>query len=777
MLVAASAWVSAPSEAHTWRASWITHADAPAGGPATLLFRRDLDLARRPRTFPVHVSADNRFVLYVNGARVAAGPARSDIAHWRYETIDLAPHLRRGANVISAIVWNDGEYAPFAQISARTGFWLEAQNPAQATIDTSASWLTRLDPSRTVSNGMIALVQAVGPTWYIAGPPETIDAAARHWQWQSARPDAGWSAATPLSEAPWSLSADPLPQMRFDRAPAGRVVRSDFANSARFPQHALIIPSHSRGRVLIDMGRVLAAYPELTVSGGAGAQVKLTYVEALYDAQRQRLGDRAAIGDRRALGLTDTFLPDGGANRTFAPLWWRGWRFAELDIQTGEAPLTLERFEAFETGYPFVQRARFHSNDEALNQIWRIGWNTAQFDAHETYMDTAYWEQLQYIGDTRIQALVTYTVSGDPRLPAQALDAFEFSRSVAGPLPQSAYPSRTENPIPPFSLLWIGMLHDFWMYQPEADAARRNLPGARAVLDWYAQQVGADDLVGQTQGWNFIDWANGLSAREEASGQLRPAARCVVSLLYIGALRQAAELERAIGEPARAPALDAQSARLRSGVQARCWNQARGLYADTPEQTTFSQHANALAVLYDVAPRERQREILQRIVAQGRGIDAPDGVTGTTYYFSFYLVRAFEHAGLADRYHDLLATWRELLADNFTTWPETPDPSRSDTHAWSAHPTADLLGIVAGISPASPGFARVRIAPHLGDLRSLDAEMPHPNGGLIRATYRVRHGRLTANVVLPEGVEGEFVWAGQTIAIKPGRNELRFDTR
>ena len=47
-------------------------------------------------------------------------------------------------------------------------------------------------------------------------------------------------------------------------------------------------------------------------------------------------------------------------------------------------------------------------------------------------MDTPYWEQLQYVGDTRIQALISYAVTGDDRLPLQALRAFDQSRVPEG---------------------------------------------------------------------------------------------------------------------------------------------------------------------------------------------------------------------------------------------------------------------------------------------------------------------------------------------------------
>ena len=142
---------------------------------------------------------------------------------------------------------------------------------------------------------------------------------------------------------------------------------------------------------------------------------------------------------------------------------------------------------------------------------------------------------------------------------------------------------------------------------------------------------------------------------------------------------------------------------------------ARGLLADNPEQKIFSQQANILGVLYDVIPKDHQQDVLRKLLAIEPGT-TPDGVMSASYYFRFYLARALDHAGMADDYLDSLGPWRKLLPLHFSTWPEIPGDTRSDSHAWSAHPIYDMLTLVAGIEPASPGFATVRIAPHLGSL-------------------------------------------------------------
>jgi hypothetical protein len=769
------------------QARWISDSQAALADttrtPVSLQFRREVPVSAKPQSFKVRVSADNRFVLYVNHRRVAAGPARGNLKHWRYEVIDLAPFLNSGTNVVAAQVWNDGAAAPLAQISSgRTGFWLSAEAPEnRRLIDTGTTWKVRVDPSRSIEAGMPQIRKSVGAGFYAAGPAETIDGAQLATDWADVVSHAaGWRDAI-LANAgdgsPWTLEPNVLPQMRFERVSSGHIARAAGIADSNFPASAVMVPARTEATILLDAGRVLAAYPALVASGGAGAEVKVTYVESLYDPKaastqpdgpgRARFADRSTVKDGLALGLTDTFKLDGAEQRRFEPFWWRTWRFVEIKVRTAAQPLTIDDFETWETGFPFKQLGRFVSNDSELNEVWRIGWMTALLDAHETYMDTAYWEQLQYIGDTRLQMLISYDVAGDSRLAVQALDAFDHSRVVAG-LPQSAWPGVLNQVIEPFALLWIGALHDYWMRQPDTAILTRTMPGTRTVLDEFARHAQPSGLVGPMPGWPFVDWRPGLDGwAHRGKGVLS----CIITMQYFGALGEAADLERSLGDTARADSYLALAKKVRSGLNTECWDAKRGLYADTPAKDQFSQHGSALAVLYDIAPADQHRALLEKVLVPGRGIDAPAGITSTSYYFSFYLLRALEHAGLADGYIDVLQPWREMLRRNFTTWPETPDPSRSDTHAWSAHPTTGLTEYVAGIKPDAPAYARVRVEPHLGTLKTLDAAVAHPRG-LIETTYAVQGKVLSAVITLPPGLAGVFAWKGRTRPLAAGKNEF-----
>ena len=474
--------------------------------------------------------------------------------------------------------------------------------------------------------------------------------------------------------------------------------------------------------------------------------------------------NRNEVGTRKALGIIDQILPDGGENRVFETLWWRTWRYLDIAVETADEPLVLNKLEAHYTAFPFKTLATFKSSDPELDKIFAIGWHTAELDAHETYMDTPYYEQLQYSGDTRIQAMITYSMTGNDELPRQAIKALDDSRIPLG-ITASRYPSALPQYIPPFSLLWIGMLHDNYMYRPDTKFVKDTLPGTRTVLDWFASYQHEDGLLSKLPWWSFIDW---IETNQEFPSYDANGESCLTTLQYVGALKDAIEMETALGA---APYVEMDKKRLaaaENGLTSQCWDKGVGLYADSPKKDIFSQHANMLAVLYDIAPKDKQAALLRRVFAKDMG--EPDGgknpatMIHASFYFRYYLARALDHAGIADDYVKTLGTWRGFLKMGFSTWPEQPGDTRSDSHAWTAHPTYDLLTLVAGIEPAEPGFKTVRIAPHLDGLTRLEVTYPHEKG-----LIHVRYEGKKAHVELPDGLLGEFVWKGKSTPLKSGK--------
>jgi alpha-L-rhamnosidase len=109
-----------------------------------------------------------------------------------------------------------------------------------------------------------------------------------------------------------------------------------------------------------------------------------------------------------------------------------------------------------------------------------------------------------------------------------------------------------------------------------------------------------------------------------------------------------------------------------------------------------------------------------------------------------------------------------------STTPEYPDPSRSDTHAWSAHPAYDLTTMIAGIRPGAPGFRTVRIQPELGNLEWVEASMPHP-AGEVRTSFHRQGDGIRAQIELPASVSGTLVWKGKVRELHGGKQELKLE--
>lgn len=756
-----------------WRAHWITAPGASRHDAGVFRFRRSFDIQAIPHKFNVRVSADNRYRLFINGHEVSSGPARGDLANWRYETVDIAQHLRPGRNVLAALVWNWGNDRPLAQISHRTGFLLQADDPWGAMLDTGSAWKVQVDTAYRFDR-----VRPPGSgDFYAAAPGETMNARMNPWGWEQLEfDDAQWPSAVPSiglvgesgsSQAagadPFGWAGDwqlvprelPTPENSVQQFARLRWAKGIEASSGFLGAEGdLIVPAHSRVSLLLDQDRITLGYPVLRASGGAGAEAVLTYAESLFDSEGKK-GNRNDVEGKTIRGLRDKFMFDGGNNRTFKTLWLRAWRYVQIDVTTAENPLRIHDFHSVFSAYPMTQRAQFDSDAVWLKPIWKLNWQALRLSTFETFWDAPYYEQLQYVGDSRIAALLSVYQAGDSRLMRNAIEQFDSSRSAEG-LTASSWPSSVRQQIPGFSLWWIAMVHDYWMLENQPDVVRRMLPGIRGVIAWHERHIDETGLLGPMPWWNFLDWAIGWERGVPPGGGTGHSV--ALTLQFALVLKQAAEMEDALGRSSEAAHNRALAARLVQAARTFGWDAARGIFLDEPGGRRSSQQTNALAVLAGAVAQDEKKELMEHVLSDA-------SLTQATFYFRFYVDEALREAGLADRYLDRLGPWSVMVKNGMTSTAETPEPTRSDSHVWSAHPNYHLLATVAGIRPSSPGFGEVMIAPALGWLRSLSATMPHPAGIVSVNLSRLAGRRLRADIKLPDNISAQFRWGKQELRL------------
>lgn len=762
---------------------WVRHPELNADEVSFVRYSLQFTLDA-PATIEVHVSADNRFELHCDDAYVGMGPDRSDLEHWSFHSYRL--RLDAGAHQLSADVHYLGISAanrPWAQTCIEPGFVLYAEHSPVDLNTGSAPW------QATKLSGVSTAIEPL-KAFFVVGPNYTIDAKS-HFAPPPPVPavvlrDAGRQQHTGTIMPGWKLHPSRMPE-QLRRPITGGSIRfvTDIGDDTPFPavesttpQHTswqalvqgdapLTVPANTRVVVLWDLQEYHCAYPELTTVGGAGSRVQIKWTEALFikpndseGRERREKGNRDEVAGKYFRGYGDTFCPDG-PSRTFRPFWWRAGRYVRIIVETADEPLTLQKLQLLETRMPLENTSVLSSDDAALAPVVAVSTRGIQMCAHETYMDCPYYEQMMYVGDTRLQMLTSYVMSDEDRLNQRSLEIFDWSRLETGFVLERC-PSQPKQLSCTFAMIWILMLRDHAWWRNDTAFLRQRLKGMRCMLEEFKALPGTHaPLLPALPGWSFMDWVEGLSFVNNPGPDASVSG--VVNLLFLNCLHAAAELESTIGEQHLAEYNRAWAARLAKAIEARFWDESRGLFADDVDHKQFSEHAQCLALLSGAYPQHESR-------CFSALCSAPD-LLRTTVYFSFYLLETFAKFGRGDLILEKLDFWKKMTAMGLKTPVEMPEPTRSDCHAWASHPLFHLHASVAGIRPEAPGFARVRIAPSPGSLTRLTSSIPHP-AGRVELSMALENGWWQTKVTLPDGVEGVLAWRGESYPLKRS-TELR----
>lgn len=775
-----------------WPCRWVSCSEA-GQPPFVIVYRCKFTLSEALRV-RIHVSGDERYELFLDHKRIGRGSERGDRSNWFYETYEV--ELAAGEHQWIARCWALGEHKPWAQVSVKPGFLLSPDDEALAPLMGTgvAEWEAKPMPGYR----FVPLPSSIG-----TGAKLDIDGASYDWEANLGEGD-GWFpvqlgeyayhstdnyhfSSTQRLMRPATLPA--MQEVSFKPSTVRFVEQAGISGSEGQPIDAsrdlmdeherwhgvlngqsIYIPAHTRRRVIIDLDDYYCFYPELVVSGGKGAVIQLHWEESFYDeAEGGRKSNRNEIEGKWFKGYGDTFRPDGGVDRSFDTLWWHAGRYGELIVETESEALHLNEFRLLETRYPLAMEGFIDSSDARLNQVVAKSFRTMQMCAHETYMDCPYWEQLMYAGDTRIQSLVTYVSTLDDRLPRKALDMFRASRNNHLGLVNCAYPENGGKHISSFSLWWVAMVYDYALWRGDSAWIRFMMSSVRDELDRLLQNRSSNGAVKLPVSWNFMDWQTAPSDAWSSGTPPHGADRlnAAYNLQMIHTLELVAKLEAYLGEPELESRANRLAKDLSRVVLQLFWNEERGLFADDTGHQYYSEHAQVLSLLCESFSPRRKRQLVTDM------LKASD-LMRTSIYFDHYTFEALASANHIEALLGRLEPWFGMEANGLRTTPEIfLDSTRSDCHAWGAHPIYHLYTNLLGIRPASMGFDSVVIRPQLGSLTCLHGKLPHP-AGLIEAKVESLGSHWLVEVALPQGLPGTLVWGNDIYPLNEGQNEFKF---
>ncbi len=767
-----------------FQSSWVTHPELTGSEHSVVYFRNEFDLSEKPDSFIINISADNHYRLHVNGKWLAEGPQLSDILHWKYETLDLAPYLHSGKNVVAVEVYNWGYLRHFGMQSLHTSLIVNAFSPNAAILRTSGgsdNWncywnkgakgkeIKWRSDDRDIIGGL-----------YANNPTDSLNVTSDHVGWKAVNyDDAAWSATKFLEWATtaggsfaWILEPRNLPLQTRHVKRFANVVRSEnikiddaFLQGGR----QITIPPNTTASFLIDNKVISIGYPQLDFSNGKNAIVKITYAENLFLSNKEK-GHRDSIDGQFIVGYHDFLIPDGSVDRTYIPTWLRGFRFVQIDIETSDEPLILKDYLFHKSQTSIPVQASFNCDNEMYNAIFGICERTASMCVQDYYLSDGYYETMQYIGDTKIHSLLWQALSGDDQHTRNALRQFHQSRKPDGNL-LGAYPLRTTFIFSTYSVMWVDMLWDYYVYSGDKEYLNEYTSGIRHTLDGFDKYIKENGLVKKPPYNYFVDWY--IDADKETFG-MAPKSKggdnsAVVTLHYVHALQSAAKIFDELGEPEAARAYLTRANEIKEAVYAQCYDIDRGLFATRLTKDYFDMHANIMAVLTDAVPASEHKRILSTILED-------EGISPATYYYRYFLFEALKKAGMETLFDLAQKPWEDLVNVGMTTTLERLEqgdkPTRSEVHPWSSSPAYFYFNMIAGIAPRHIGWKNIIVKPNFGILNHINGTYPTPEGIIEFELKKRKRGGITGKIKLPEGMQGIYQANGKQVVLESGWNRV-----
>jgi alpha-L-rhamnosidase len=736
---------------------WIWIGDQADDANAFILFRREF--AATPGTpLQLLISAETRYRAFINGQRLGDGPPPSMYKLMYCDSCDLGPFLRAGRNTLAVVVHQCRNVN-----LGRGGFWATLVNSDSVSfIVTDTTWRCRRAPQwrqkmhASHLNGFDPYQEAFDsrqepPGWMNAGFNDT------DWPAAVAVPNPPWARPIPR-DIPMMLET-PLRPARIDRIEEciwlenrGRpedlsICLSQVGLPVQFarvenPQGLLdgrtaaavqCSANHLKDPtfdgvydpcLLLDFGRVITGTIELDVEGPEGAGIDLGMAERLIDGQFNN-----AIEGQFAARYT---LKAG--RQTWRTFTWRGFRYLKLRVRECFEPMCLHAVRAIETTYPYEERGAFHSTDEQLNRVFEISRRTLRLCSHESFVDTPWREQSQWLGDVSAVTIpAVYACFGDTALAEKFLRQSAATRRPDGLLQNVTNRSGTPGAwvISDYSFWWIMAAWHHYLYTGRRDYLETLYLAVLSIVDACAARLNSRGLLGPLQGWIvYVEWAD-VDKRGECAAY---------NALFAGALDAAAEIAAALGHNAEAARFGGLAAGVRAGFTDRFFDEARGVFADANLDGRLSdkasEHGNMAAIAFGLCDEARAASIIRRIYE-----DHSVKVTEAQPFFTSVVLRALDKAGRFDLALQLIRErWGRRMLDRgatstFEEWGingswragQYKGFMRTLSHAWSASPAEFLIRNLAGIRILEPGCRKVAVTPRPVDF-DYDLTYPTPLG-------------------------------------------------
>jgi alpha-L-rhamnosidase len=659
---------------------WITWERTSINSGPLPMFRREFEVTRQVRRATAYISGLGFFELHLNGHRVGDHVLEPGWTNYRrttlYATYEVGDLLRQGANAVGVLLGNGmynvagGRYVKFTGSFGRPKFILhlriEYTDGSSATVVSDYHW--KVAPS------------AIRFSCIYGG--EDYDAREEQPGWdEPGFANKGWEGVDIVGDPSESLVSQSQPPIKVMQV---------------FPTVKITEPAP--GIHVYDLGQNFSGWPQITVRGKAGAQVRLTPGELL--------GDKGFVSQRSSGGPTYfTYTLKGGDAETWHPRFsYYGFRYVHVE---GDAEVTDLQGQFIHSSAP--QAGEFICSNTLFNRIHKLISAAVLSNLQSVVTDCPHREKLGWL---EVPYLMASSIGFDfdlssyfPKIARDMRDSQTLEGLIPDTAPEYAIHPGGFRDSPEWGSAMVVI--PWWSYQQYGD--RRVLEESLPAMEHYVEYLGSkakNDIVSYGLG----DWYDIGPGRPGVS-KLTPLG-VTATAAYYEDLHVVAEANRLLGHEAEATRYAALASRVKEAFNRTFFDAKTGQYA------SGSQTAQAMPLVLDICPRADRSSVSTHLVDDvvRRGNQQTSGDVG--YH---YLVRALMDAGRSDV---LFAMTNRTDSPSYGA--QLAKGATSLTEAWDADPLSSqnhcMLGHIeewfyAGLASIETDFDHITIRPQpVGDL-------------------------------------------------------------
>lgn len=475
-------------------------------------------------------------------------------------------------------------------------------------------------------------------------------------------------------------------------------------------EKSVVVQAGETGISHYELDKIYSGYYLFSVQADGEYQIDI------YDYEKD-----AAARDRR-------FSVKGNGTASYRSVALTSAGSFDIEIKNlGASELTVNEVSFQFQHYPCFARGDFSCSDKKLNDLYALCGHSLKICRQSIELDSPkHQENMGCAGDYHISSLMNYYSDGDVRL-----SRFDIKR-IANYLEMSdGYMFHTT-----YGLIWVEMVYAYYMHSGDTEILYYVKPALDKLLKRYAETTDENSLIVAPLNYMFVDWieVDGYSMHHppKALGQT------VLNAFYYNALKIAATMYAIIDENMLSKDCLDRAEKLIKAFTV-FYDEEKGLYFDglndeyeekewLPKNTDkryYSWHSNTLAVLYDLAPADKQQGIIEKMLND-------ESLISPQPYFMHYVLDAIYKVGLFEKYGmKQLDRWKymtEFGKGLVEGWINCESYGYDYSHVWAGTPMYQLPSKLSGIKILEAGFEKISLRPHLFGLQWAKIRIPTPKG-------------------------------------------------